>query len=62
MELKVITDETFETITVNSDRERVSITTTLKEDPHKLRDTIILNKREAIELYQYLGEWIRGEK
>ena len=53
---KIITDNSVEKIEVKSDEDRLFIGRTLWDGPLAV---IVLNKREATELHQFLGEWIR---
>ena len=54
---KIITDNSVEKLRAVTDDERVAIFMEKKETSGK--GAILLNKREALELHQFLGEWIR---
>ncbi len=54
---KIITDNQVEKIWAVTDDERVAIFMENKRISSK--GAVLLNKREAIELHQFLGEWIR---
>ena len=59
---KTITEEPTEKIEVSNSDEAISIIRTRVDyEGVLLRDVTILNKREALELYQFIGQWIRGE-
>ncbi len=58
MEL-TITDNMSERIWAVADDERAAIFMDVKET--QIKGAILLNKREATELHQFLGEWLRGE-
>tara|TARA_R100001530_G_scaffold34985_2_gene27342 strand:+ start:1125 stop:1571 length:447 start_codon:yes stop_codon:yes gene_type:complete len=58
---KTITEEPTEKIEVSNSDEAISIIRTRVDyEGVLLRDVTILNKREALELYQFIGQWIRG--
>ncbi len=52
---KVITDNAVEKIVLKADDMTVGISCTWWDGPK----AIVLNKREAEELHQFLGEWLK---
>lgn len=56
----IITDNQSEQIKINSDEERVALTFINKVT--LINRTIILNEREAFEVYDFIGKWIKGGK
>ena len=55
----IITDNIVEKIEVKADEHAVFIGRTMQDE---VLQAVLLNKREAIELYQFLGEWIGGDR
>ena len=56
----IITDNLKEEVSINSDEDRIGLTR-IKKDAGGSK-TIILNKREAIAVYGFIGRWAREEK